>query len=348
MSPPRPLRPIATAVAGILAVLLTGELVVRTWIASPAATVPDARFGWRYLPHARLVSSREGYSVRHTNAQGLVDDETRAVRPRWRALLLGDSYAEALQVPSGAGFAEVAERVLPGLEVVNAGASGRSPVDHADWADLHAAALAPDVIVVQLTDGDFEDLMKPGVMERLARPPVAGEDATAPAEGRLAHLARVVMRRSALVTVSRQRIEMLVADQSARLSRRFREASSARAARPAGEAVDARIPALLDAVHARLTACAPRVVYVYIPHLVYTEPGCPARWPLERAAVQAFAERNHAPLLDVGDAFRAEFQRSGQPCHGFANSVIGTGHINSRGHRIVGEALARRLAEDLR
>ena len=90
-----------------------------------------------------MVHSSEGYSVSTTNALGFFDDELRTPRPRLRALLLGDSYSEALQVPRKQNFSSVAERLVPGLEVVNSGLSGRSPGEYATTWNSRAHASSP-------------------------------------------------------------------------------------------------------------------------------------------------------------------------------------------------------------
>jgi hypothetical protein len=159
---------------------------------------------------------------------------------------------------------------------------------------------------------------------------------------------RQVLRRSALATLCWRRIKLLAAEQRSALSRRFNAtlAQSTRAAAPAAE--DPRLPAILDTLNARAERVAPQVLYLYIPHLEYFLPGCPESRPETRRLLAAFAARNHVRIVDTADAMRAEFERTGQPMHGFANSVIGSGHINSAGHRVVGGVLARVLAEDFR
>ncbi len=346
MTSPGSLRSLLVALAGIALVLLAGELVVRTWIESPSVAIPDSRFGWRYPPHVTLVRSSEGYSVQRTNALGLLGAEVRPARPRLRVLLVGDSYAEALQVRPDQSFGSIAQRLVPGSEVIDAGVSGHNLLDHAEWVAIHADALRPDVIVIELTDGNLEDLLKPANLARFDHPPGPGTEDPPVVEGRLHRLLRGLMRRSALVTVAWRRLDLLAADQRARLSRRFQEAS----ARPAPVdrarvATDPRLPAMLDSLHARIARHAPRVIYVYVPHIEYFAPGCPVSYPGAAALVRAFAARQRVTLVDATKGFQEEYARTGQPVHGFANTVIGTGHINAAGHRVVGEELARALAE---
>jgi lysophospholipase L1-like esterase len=343
--PPRP-RSILLATAGIAAILVLGEWVVRTTLESPSVTVPVARFGWAYPPFARVVHSSEGYSVRHTNSLGLFDRELRVPRPARRVVLLGDSYAEALQVPEGQGFADVAERLLPGTEIVDAGVSGHSPLDHAEWLETTGDSLAPDVIVVEISDANLDLMLTPDALRRYGSPPVPGAPAVVPPEKGLRGLVRWVLRHSALATVSWRRLKLLAAEQKGALSRRFNATVAARRARPQAAAIaDPRLPAMLDSLHTRIARHARHVVYLYIPHLDYFAPGVPESDPALGRLLADLAHRRGATLLDAAGAMRAEFLRTGQPVHGFANSVMGSGHINAAGHRVVGEALARVLAE---
>ena len=172
---------------------------MRLWLVSPSIAVPDARYTWATLPHARMVNSAEGWSSTRTNSMGLLDDELRVPRARVRAVLLGDSFTEALQVARRDNFGSVAERRVRGLEVINVGYSGRSPVEYADWLEEYGPRLAPDLVIVQINDGDLGDLLLPAAQARLAA--AVGPPSGPPPEGRLARLSRRVLRSSALATV---------------------------------------------------------------------------------------------------------------------------------------------------
>ncbi len=117
---------------------------------------------------------------------------------------------------------------------------------------------------------------------------------------------------------------------------------------PTTLAADPRLPALLDALHRRVAAHAPRLIYVYIPSIDYFGPHVDYGDAQAAAFYHAFAARNHVTLVDPFDRFKAEFARTGRPLHGFSNSVMGGGHINAAGHRMLGEELARAIAEAMR
>jgi hypothetical protein len=119
-------------------------------------------------------------------------------------------------------------------------------------------------------------------------------------------------------------------------------------AAPATLAADPRLPALVDTLHRRIAARAPRLVYLYIPAVDYFGARPAYGDPQAAAFFHAFALRHHVTLVDPFEGFRAEFARTGQPLHGFPNSILGRGHINAAGHRVLGERLARAIREALR
>jgi hypothetical protein len=303
--------------------------------------VGDPRYGFVQPPHVRIVHSSEGWSETRTNALGLFDDEL-APYPAHRALLLGDSFAEALQVPRDDSFQRVAERADPGWEIVNAGISGRSPIQYADWLDEWDARLRPQVVLVQINDGDVDDLAfalahpgSNGMIEALG-----GGD-----ERGVRRMAHELLRHSALATLVWRRIKLLSGYEHERLVHRFTHLAAASAAVERHPPLDPRLGPMMDALVRRMATHGHRVVFVYVPGIDYFATPCAALYPERRAFFHAFAERNHVELIDPTEAFCAEFRRTGQPVHGFANSVMGSGHINRRGHRLVGEAIAAALRE---
>jgi lysophospholipase L1-like esterase len=337
---------VLAAVLGVGLVLGAGEIVARRWLISPSVTVNSERYTWVYPAGVRVVQSVEGWSATRTNSIGLLDDELRVPRARVRALLLGDSYAAALQVARHDNFQSVAERWMPGLEVVNAGSVGKLPLDYANWLEDHGRRLAPDIVIVQVEDGDLTDLLLPSNLARLSGPRLAGASpATSPPEARMGTLRRV-LRRSALATATWQRVRSISDDQQAHPTWPFRPGLAT--ATPGDAFTDPRLPAVLDSVHRRLAAHAPRLIYLYLPVLDYFAPRAEYSDGRGAAVWHAFAARNHVTLVDMLEPFRAEFERTGQPLHGFPNSVVGRGHINAAGHRVVGKRLARAITEAMR
>lgn len=60
-----------------------------------------------------------------------------------------------------------------------------------------------------------------------------------------------------------------------------------------------------------------------------------------KAELAALCAKNGLIFLDLSDRFRAEYAAAHILPHGFANSSVGSGHLNSDGHRMLAEELYR-------
>ena len=93
---------------GLSLALLISEVVVRlVGISSPLTYIPNPLYGWSHAPNDEYTRTTEGYSVSiGINSLGLREIEyDYDKRPgTHRTLILGDSFAEALQVPLEASF----------------------------------------------------------------------------------------------------------------------------------------------------------------------------------------------------------------------------------------------------
>jgi lysophospholipase L1-like esterase len=350
-TPPRYVRgfrsELALALLALVALLAGLEWAVGRWIQTPSTAVYDPRFGLVQRPHARVVQSMEGWTEARANSLGLFDDELREPKPPLRALLLGDSYAEALQMRRDRNFSSVAERDLPGLEVVNAAGSGRFLAHYAGHLATTIEAVRPDLVVIQVNDGDVLELGDPAKLGE-ARAELQGRSefqrAEANAGGSLPGRLRALFKRSALVKYLSVRLALLDQHERERFARKFLPA--------AGPPVDPNsVPAspttiaTTDSLMNEIVALSPRPILVYIPFLDYFAAKPAEMYPNRRAFWRAVAERHHVTLIDPTDALLAEFRRTGQPLHGFDNSRLGAGHLNALGHAIVGRMLADTLAE---
>lgn len=332
----------------LVALLAIAELVVRTWIQSPSPRPNPPRLWVDRQPFSRIVQSIEGYNVSRVNSLGLVDDEPRVPRAPIVALVMGDSYAEALQVARAENFSNVAERSLPELDVINLGRAACYPVNYAFELPRMYARYRPDWVVVQVNDGDVRELLDPALFARVraeiqnfARDSVA---LSAPVPWPTA-FSRFLVRESALAYFAKFRLALLADKERARLAKKLLGGRRGEYLESLSGPVDPHAGVLLDSLYREMTRVTPRILFVYIPDVDYfSRPPAPG-FPDRRAFFHAFAARTGATLIDPTDALLADFARTRQPLHGFQNSILGLGHINARGHRIVGELLARAIRE---
>lgn len=325
----------------LAALLAVAEWATSSWLATSGHATFSPQLGGIVEPHTRTVQSQEGWSDQWTNSFGLFDHELLAIRPRVRAVLLGDSFAEGLQVAQSEKMSAAAERADPGIEVINGAFAGRFPAHYASLLPGYVRVFKPDVVVIQVNDGDVNEMSDPAGLARVRRE-TAG---IAPPEP---SALRKFFRRSALAQLTRMRFELLVERERARLARKFVGHGLASDVDDTAGPIPAGAQAEADSLFDVMQQAAPRIVIVYVPHIHYYASPPQVAYPVRRAFWLDLAARHHLTIVDPTDAMLTDYARTGEPMHGFSNTTIATGHINARGHRIVGEMMARAIEETLR
>ncbi|HVF42010.1 MAG TPA: SGNH/GDSL hydrolase family protein [Pyrinomonadaceae bacterium] len=124
----------------------------------------DADVGYSLRPGAEGWWRQEGEAYIRINSDGLRDREHAKEKPpgTLRVAVLGDSYAEALQVPAERAFWSVAERRLQDcagrggrkVEFINFGVSGFSTARELILLRTQVRQYSPDVVVLLFTTGN--------------------------------------------------------------------------------------------------------------------------------------------------------------------------------------------------
>lgn len=145
--------------------LLLGEVGLRlAGISYPSFYTRDWDRGFTLRPGAEGWWRKEGEAFIHINSDGLRDREHSVAAPpdTVRIAVLGDSYAEALQVPLEKAFWAVLERELarcPALggktvEVINFGVSGYTTAQELLTLRQHAWKYGPQVVLLAFVTGN--------------------------------------------------------------------------------------------------------------------------------------------------------------------------------------------------
>jgi len=151
--------------AGILVALVITEIVLR--VAGFTYFNPyivDRDVGFSLRPNAEGWWRKERLTYVKINSQGFRDREHTIAKPpdTFRIAVLGDSYAEAFQVPLENAFWSVMERKLQEcpqiaswkVEALNFGVSGFSTTRELIPLRKHVWQYSPDVIVLLVTTGN--------------------------------------------------------------------------------------------------------------------------------------------------------------------------------------------------
>lgn len=169
----RVLVKLLSVLGGVAAGLLAAEVTLRA-VGFRYANLyrGDTEVGFALRPGAEgWWQSEGGETYIKINSAGWRDREHAVRKPpgTLRVAILGDSYAEALQVPAESAFWSVAERKLQGcemaggrnVEVINFGVSGFSTARELITLRSRVWQYSPDVVVLLLTTAnDIRDNSK--------------------------------------------------------------------------------------------------------------------------------------------------------------------------------------------
>lgn len=103
--------------------------------------------------------------------------------------------------------------------------------------------------------------------------------------------------------------------------------------------------AKLDAAIARISSIAQssgtQLIIMHHNNILFNEDGQPmgADDPVLAAQFQQSCQRYDVHYIDMTDSFITHYQDTFQLPYGFANSVMGVGHLNKTGHKLIADAL---------
>ena len=90
-----------------------------------------------------------------------------------------------------------------------------------------------------------------------------------------------------------------------------------------------------------------RLIIVYHPSLILNDDGT-ASANVDKELSEFFAaccEQNGIMFLDMSNRFLESYENEAKLPHGFANTSIGTGHLNKNGHAMIAESLYEIMKE---
>lgn len=351
------MRKSLSVIAGVVCALVIWSAFVAVALWRPTGYSYDAQMGRVYRPGLYLHGT-EGYSVSRINSLGMRNPElAEKTAGERRILFLGDSLTEAFQVPESRTFAVLSATMVgsrTGKTVpVNAGRSGGSPAAYIVLAPWYRERVEPDAVVVQVSDQDFASDIENTSRNFYLRRAGGGFETVFNPDYRTANplLQRLPFLAPILdvpvLRLASQNVWKVLAMPSG--SRPFFGAAApASAASAAAPSTSATAPpasqadaALIDWVVSELAAAYPRLVILYLPEGDYLK-ATPGHTPVAQA-LEAAARREGVELVDVTGPFADMFESARVAPTGFANSRIGSGHLNASGHRAVAEELTPAL-----
>ncbi|WP_144186623.1 hypothetical protein [Elioraea rosea] len=335
---------LAASVLGAVLCAFAAEFILREITYLPGQWRPDPVLGLTRPPHSLVFVGLEGGVKLRFDRHGLNNDDAVWDAAAGAVALIGDSFVEAVEVARGQNMtSRLAESIAP-VRVLNLGRAAATPqLLPALLEGVDAAgALGLVVMVVSTTDaGELRGAAQAMSAEERGRCPVArqgggGTGALASAQEVSALAARIGSR----LRETRRRIAGTIAF--------ARPRQAVAGAGPDHAAEDAAAAQLLAGCLRRLSA-RHRVVGALLPPVTLGDSTRAVRlggWRRDAAMHQAGFDAAAIPLLVPPDAVISRFAAA-PAVAGFANAVVGEGHLNEEGHRVVAAWLASALAGHL-
>jgi len=374
-------------VAGSLAIaLLLAEIVLRViGFSAPVLWIYDDVTGSKHFAGAKGWYREEGEAFITINRDGLRDREHGRTKPpnTVRIAILGDSMAEALQVPLESTFWSVLERQLKNckafgdrdVEIINFGVSGYGTAQQLLTFRHRATAYSPDVTVLAFYAGNDVRNNSKELEPFKLRPFFNIQD------GNLVLDNSFLSNREYLSFKSNfDKRKILFDFRTFQLIRKLKSVFEQREGGQAGAARDTNIEPGLDdnvffaptakawkeawqvterlivATRDEVVAGAGRFLVVSIPIGIQVHPNPEVRKRFIRTIhiddfwypetrIREFAEREKVDTITLGRTFQSYAEKNQVYLYGFKNTRLGTGHLNENGHKLIGESIAKHLCQ---
>jgi hypothetical protein len=301
---------IGMAILGVGTAFVILEIGLRaTGYSEPVFYQPDERLGWALRPGARGIYMDEGRALVRISAAGMRDrlHPQRKSDNAYRIALLGDGYAEAMQVEYRDTFGFLLEDRLarcgfrPGMqvEVLNFGVRGYRLAQMLEVFEQRARQYSPDLVLVALSS----EAGSPDRPVRVVKLEPPWQEILWTGADRL------------------RSVQLLHGQYHRMVEEGGLHASTASTLKGNPEALLPRLKqAAADAGAALVVA------------LIHPQP-----------AVEGIGAREGIPTIALAEDMRRREQAGGAPFHGFANATLGRGHWNERGHRAAADIIAASL-----
>lgn len=375
------LRVVAVLVSTLLCVVAAECALRVAGVEYPAFYEADAIAGARHVPGASGWQTLEGRAFVSINSQGMRDREHTFAKPAgtFRIAVIGDSYAEAMQVDAQAAFWSLLEGELAGcaaiggrrVESLNFGVSGFGTAQQLRVLEHKALAYDPDLVLLPFVLNDVRNNHRglegePGKPYYVLRGAALELDDSFLGSSQYLRSSSRWGQQKAWIR-RHSRIAQLV-DEARRIPVRLAQRPQEGRTRddgvffPPRTKVWAEAWAVTEALVERIAEVATEhgsdflLVVVSDGEQVNPDPAVRSR-AADRLGVadlyyyedriRAFADEVGVDSLGLARPFLEHAERTGECLHGFENARPCRGHWNDAGHRLAAELMAEAVCEQV-
>lgn len=383
------LRKVSLALAGCVVGLLAAEIVLRVLgVSYPALTAYDSTRGMVLRPGASGWFREEGEAYIQYNRDGLRDREHSTSKPpnTYRIAILGDSYAEADQVPMEETFWSHAQHELdscPGLngrrvEVINFGVSGYGTAQELLTLRCCVWKYDPDLVLLAFVPGNDvrnnSRALEPGNVRpfffyeggKLVEDKSFLESKIyRTGQSFLWRSLRRISDYSRIVQLAIRMIKLRVNKKQAENQKASRQQESGLSNAIYREPLDPdwkeawRVTeGLISLMNKEVRERGASFLVVTLSDAIQVDPDSRVRKKFADQMgipnlfypderVRALGIREGIDVLSLALPFQSYAETNKVTLHGFPNTAMGTGHWNAHGHRLAGTMIAAHLCKAL-
>ncbi len=363
---------------------LVAELALRfAGVSYPLPYVPDPNCGSRLRPGLVADFSKEGFARVSITSDGRRDQERPLKKPpnSFRIAVLGDSYAEALQVPREETFWSVLETNLQSctrlrdrsVEVLNFGVSGFGTAQELEMLRNYVWQYDPDLVLLAFLTGNDVSENSKRLAPNDARPYyVLKNDGLELDLSFRTHPYYL----DALTPFSRWKVTWINRSRTLQVMRQvWAEWRQRPSQRKRGDEIgldpiyrepetdewqeawiitEKILLKLRDEVHSH----GAELQVVTLSNGIQVHPDPAVRGKLQQQLnvadlfypdrrIETICQQSQIPVLILAPQLQAHAARHREYLHGFANTALGTGHWNSKGHEVAGKMIAESICNRL-
>jgi len=368
---------------GLSVGLLLIEVMLRVLgTAYPLPYLPDVNVGSRLQPGFSAWFSKEGQAHVRINRAGFRDREHELKKPpnTFRIAVLGDSFAEAVQVSREDTFWSVLERRLAAaprfagkdVEVLNFGISGHGTAQQLQMLRHYALSYEPDIVLLAFFAGNDVRNNSPQLEPDAVRPFFSIDDAQLKLDDSFLRHPDFVKANSG---VTRMKVAAINASRVLQVVNEWknRPAPPAKGASYFEAGVDDRVfvepvepvwqsaweltDALILEINQVVRQHDARLVVATVTQAIQLHPDAEVRsqfanqlgvpdlfYPESR--IEALGKEHAFDVVALSRPMLEAATRGQKYFHGFEDTGLGRGHWNAAGHRLAAELIAKALLEN--
>ena len=327
--------------AGVIALTALNFLCTFYYRMPGHINCPDGVTDFRWEPNYSYINAVEGMGWGRTNNEGYTNAIDYQAGDAIDVLLVGSSHMDGAQVPASDKAIIILNSLLPAETVYNIGVAEHGFLTC--FQNLSAAVnkyTPKKYVIVETTSVEFSasELSQALSNERAELPSYQGT------------LLGVVERIPLFRTLNRQfpffkgfvnRIRSVIRGRN--------EAAQVSAAAPVGVVSSTELlSSILSEMSETSSSSGAKLIIAYHPATTLNSNGTItfSSTPAQEDAFAALCKKNGILFLNMRERFQMEYDENHILPYGFANTSVGSGHLNRYGHQMMAEELCALMEEE--